>query len=163
MTKARLISVMVAALAVSACGSQSSAPAPEQTAAAPEAAGNIEIPAIDNAATPGNATVADAGAAAGPAAPAAFTPCKTCHTANKDGKPGVGPNLWGVAGGKAAQKAGFAYSDKLKAAGLTWDDATLDKWISGPMKLVPGTKMTFAGEADAAKRQEIITYLKSLH
>ena len=50
----------------------------------------------------------------------------------------------------------------MKNANLTWDDATLDKYLTGPMKMVPGTKMTFAGLSDAAKRKEVIEYLKTL-
>lgn len=161
MVRKNFLVLMVSGLAVAACGSQpAQTPAEQPTAAAeaPALAENIEIPAPGTE-TQGNDVVA---AADTNAAPAAFAQCAVCHTATKDGKNGVGPNLWGVAGGKAAQKAGFAYSDKLKAAALTWDDATLDTWLTNPMKLVPGTKMVFAGQPDAAKRQALIAYLKTL-
>ena len=44
------------------------------------------------------------------------------------------------------------------------DSATfdLDKWLAGPMRMVPGTKMTYAGQSDPAKRAELIAYLKAL-
>ena len=50
----------------------------------------------------------------------------------------------------------------MKNAGLTWDDATLDEYLTAPMKKVPGTKMTFAGLSDPAARKEVIAYLKTL-
>lgn len=111
----------------------------------------------------------EAGAAAAPAAavaaadakPAAYAQCAACHSV-EPGKHGIGPSLHGVYGTKAGDIPGYAFSEKLKTSGLTWDDATLDKWLSGPMKLVPGTKMTYAGMSDPAKRAEIIAYLKTL-
>ena len=74
----------------------------------------------------------------------------------------VGPSLFGVFGTKAGEVAGFNFSPAMKASGLTWDEATLDEYLAGPMKKVPGTKMTYAGQADAAKRKELIEYIKSL-
>ncbi len=113
-------------------------------------------------------TAADSAAGAAPAAavaadakPAAYAQCAACHSV-APGKHGIGPSLHGVYGTKAGDIPGYAFSDKLKASGLTWDDATLDKWLSGPMKLVPGTKMSYAGMSDPAKRAEIIAYLKTL-
>ncbi len=137
------------ALALAACGGTPPEPAPTGEAAATPAA------AVD-AASPA-ATVA----AAGGARPAAFAQCAACH-AVEPGKHGLGPSLHGVYGTKAGEIPGFAFSEKLKASGLTWDDATLDKWLAGPMKLVPGTKMSYAGLNDPAKRAEIIAYLKTL-
>ena len=43
-----------------------------------------------------------------------------------------------------------------------WDDATLDSVLANPMKVVPGTRMTYAGQSDPAKRKEIIEYIKTL-
>jgi cytochrome c len=55
--------------------------------------------------------------------------------------------------------ADYKYSDALKAANLTWDPATLDKWITDPKALVPGTKMTFVGLKDETARRDVIAYL----
>lgn len=115
------------------------------------------------------APAADASAAAAPAVaaaaadskPATYAQCAACHSV-EPGKHGIGPSLHGVYGTKAGDIPGFAFSEKLKASGLTWDDATLDKWLAGPMKLVPGTKMSYAGMSDPAKRAEIIAYMKTL-
>jgi cytochrome c len=93
-------------------------------------------------------------------APAAFAQCGMCHKVEKDSPSGLGPSLHGIVGKKAAQVAGFNYSPAMKASGLTWDEATLDKFIESPRGLVAGTKMSFAGQSDAAKRAEIIAWLK---
>lgn len=131
------------ALALAACGSPSADKAADTSAPAagePSAA----------------ATVAEAGAK-----PAAFGQCAACHSV-EPGKHGVGPSLAGVYGTKSGEIAGYAFSDAMKAAKLTWDDATLDTYLTNPMKMVPGTKMTFAGLSDPAKRKEVIEYMKTL-
>ena len=64
--------------------------------------------------------------------------------------------LAGVYGTKSGEIPGYAFSDAMKAAKLTWDDATLDTYLTNPMKMVPGTKMTFAGLSDPAKRKDVV-------
>ena len=100
-------------------------------------------------------------AAAADAAPVAFGICKSCHSVER-GKTLIGPSLAGIVGAKAGDLGGYVASPALKAANLTWDDATLDKWLENPMKLVPGTRMSYAGQADPEKRKAIIAYLKTL-
>ncbi|MFD2578123.1 c-type cytochrome [Novosphingobium colocasiae] len=95
-------------------------------------------------------------------APATFARCAVCHNAEKGAGDKLGPNLFGVYGHKMGQGS-FAFSDATRNAGLTLDDATLDKWLENPRALVPGNRMSFPGLKDAAKRQEIIDYLKQLH
>ena len=99
---------------------------------------------------------------AGPA-PATWARCAVCHDATKGGPNKIGPNLYGVVGKKAGTHvAGFKYSDGLKKSGLTWNAATLDKWIENPRALVPNTMMAFPGLKDPAKRAELVGYLTSL-
>jgi cytochrome c len=50
----------------------------------------------------------------------------------------------------------------LTSAHLTWDDATLDKFIASPQAVVPGTKMPYAGLPNAGQRADVIAYLASL-
>jgi cytochrome c len=138
----RLTATATLALALSACGSP-----PEEQAS-------------EGVATP-TETASATTAAAGDGAPAAFAQCKTCHAVEKD-KHGVGPSLFGVYGTKAGEITGFAFSAAMKNSGLTWDDATLDEYLTAPMKKIPGTKMSYAGQSDPAKRKEIIEYMKTL-
>ena len=57
---------------------------------------------------------------------------------------------------------GYSYSPANEAANLTWDDATLDKYLDAPRAMIPGTKMTYAGVKDAGKRADLIAYLGTL-
>lgn len=143
--------------------------APAEAAATPEAPVAEESPAAEaekvSAATVPAVTAAPAAAevvkvaAVAATPPAAFGRCAVCHTADKGGEDKLGPNLYGVYG-KAAAKGSFAFSQQLKDAGLVLDDATLHKWLENPRALVPGNRMSFPGIKDAAKRQEIIDYLR---
>lgn len=118
-------------------------------------------PAANTAADTAPQAAPPAGTAIADAAPAAFGICKSCHSVEK-GKSMIGPSLFGLLGTKAGEVAGYSFSPAMKASGLTWDEATLDKWLENPMKLVPGTRMTYVGQSDPAKRKAIIEYLKTL-
>ena len=65
-------------------------------------------------------------------------------------------------GRKAGTAPNFAYSDSVKGSGITWDEPTLDKWITNPNALIPGNNMgtIFGGVADPAERAKIIAFLK---
>jgi len=90
-----------------------------------------------------------------------FAQCRSCHTTAQGGPNMTGPNLWGVFGRKAGSLDGFTYSDGVKAAGFAWDVDHLDKWITDPRAMIPGTKMTFFGIKDPKDRVDVIAYLKS--
>ena len=107
------------------------------------------------------AAIAAASTAAAAEPPAAFNQCKICHT-SEPGKHLIGPSLAGVHQRKAGTVAGYPSSPALRQSGLTWDDATLDRFLESPMKTVPGTRMTYAGLKDPAARREVIAHLKTL-
>ncbi len=86
--------------------------------------------------------------------------CLTCHTAVAGQPNSIGPNLAGVVGRKAGSVT-FNYSDALKSSGLVWDKPTLDKFLSAPRTLVPGTRMLIA-VPDAKQRGDLIAYLGGL-
>lgn len=91
----------------------------------------------------------------------AYQECLACHSV-KAGENGVGPSLAGVYGTKAGEVAGFRFSGPLKRSGLTWDEPTLDKFLTNPQALVPGTRMPYSGMADAEKRMALVKYLETL-
>lgn len=88
-----------------------------------------------------------------------FAVCRSCHTLTEGGSDMTGPNLHGLFGRAAATHGTYKYSDKLKAAGITWTPETLDPWIASPRTVVPGTKMAFAGVSEAKDRVDLIGYL----
>jgi cytochrome c len=87
--------------------------------------------------------------------------CRECHAFDK-GDNRIGPTLYGVVGRKAGTVPGFAYSDSVKGSGITWDEKSLDKWITNPNAMIPGNNMgaIFSGLSDAAERAKIIAFLK---
>jgi len=157
MKRIGLAGMIGTALLLGACGSEEPA-APEEPAV-----GEAAAPAEADATPASEETpAAEESAAAVPATvPASFNQCKVCH-AVEPGKHGIGPSLAGIYGTRAADIPGFEFSSAMEQSGLTWDEATLDKYLTDPRALVPGTKMSFAGLKDAAKRKEVIDYLKSL-
>lgn len=89
-----------------------------------------------------------------------FMRCMACHNVAPGAANKIGPNLFGIAGKKAAAMPGFKYSAALQKSNLKWDDATLDKWLARPVGLVPGTSMVFAGLPKPEDRKAVIAYLK---
>lgn len=92
---------------------------------------------------------------------AKFAVCRSCHTASQGGEDMTGPNLWGIFGRKAGSEPGFSYSDDMKAAGWIWDADRINKWITNPRGVLPGTKMTFIGMPSATDRRDVIAFLKT--
>lgn len=89
--------------------------------------------------------------------------CGVCHQGGPgDGEGGQGPNLNGVVGRKAGSLAGFPYTAALKSSGLAWTQANLDRFLTDPSKLVPGTAMPIS-VPDTKTRQDLVAYLATLH
>ena len=91
-----------------------------------------------------------------------FKRCAVCHTNDKGGGDGLGPNLFGIVGRKAASRSGFAYSAPLQKSGIVWNEAMLTKWAAGPARVVPGTKMMFAGITSKKQQADVAAYLTTL-
>lgn len=86
--------------------------------------------------------------------------CRTCHSF-KSGDNRLGPSMYGIFGAKAGQVEGYrGYSGSL--TDITWDEATLDKFIANPASVSTSTNMIFPPVADAAERKKIIEFLKSI-
>ncbi len=90
-----------------------------------------------------------------------FNKCKACHSI-KAGKNKVGPSLAGVVGRKAGTAPGFKRYKGLKGSDITWDEASLDKWLANPKKFIgKRTSMGFKLKK-AGQRADVIAYLKTL-
>lgn len=152
----RLAAASIAALLMlSACGDGGDTAAPEHAAAptpapvsdADKQARLASLPAPYNTADLANGQ-------------RKFAMCRSCHTITEGGSNMTGPNLHGLFNHKSGQHADYKFSEALASSGLTWDAATLDKWIENPRGVVPGTKMAFAGIKDPKDRIDLIGYLK---
>jgi len=88
--------------------------------------------------------------------------CGICHSVQETGGPTQGPNLLGVVGRKAGSEPQFpGYSPALQASGITWDEKSLDKFLSNPMAKVPGTLMPMEIDDDKT-RADVVAYLATL-
>jgi cytochrome c len=94
--------------------------------------------------------------------------CTSCHTLDKAGRHGVGPNLWDALGGAKARVQGFGYSQpmiefaKKPGAEGSWGYEQLNAFLANPRAHMPGTKMAFAGLRRAEDRAAMIAFLRSL-
>ena len=87
--------------------------------------------------------------------------CSICHAAEPGDNGGAqGPSLIGVYG-RHAGAAGFSYTAAMRAADLTWDAPTLNRFLASPAAVVPGSAMLVAvpGQAD---RDNLIAYFQSV-
>jgi cytochrome c len=82
--------------------------------------------------------------------------CQGCHSIDRNR---IGPMHMGLFGRKAGSVPGFDYSQAMKSSGIVWTEATLDQFLQGPRRMVPGTRMTFAGLPKAQDRADLIAYL----
>ena len=87
--------------------------------------------------------------------------CSLCHSP-QPGRNLVGPSLFNVVNRHSGEVPNFHYSEANRNSGLTWTVSTLDRYLTAPRELVPGTKMTFPGLKDAKQRADVIAYLKTL-
>ncbi|MBR0650176.1 cytochrome c family protein [Roseomonas terrae] len=108
--------------------------------------------------------VATASAQSGDAAAGrrVFSQCLACHTITEGGRNGVGPNLWGVVGRRAASIEGFRYSANMRErgeGGLTWTEDQLRVYVRNPKELVPRGTMSFPGLRNDTQLNDLIAYL----
>ncbi len=87
--------------------------------------------------------------------------CSVCHTAQATDNGGAqGPSLIGVVG-RTAGALQFSYTAALRESKLTWDAATLQRFLASPATVVPGTAMVLA-VADETDRDNLIAYFQSV-
>jgi len=88
--------------------------------------------------------------------------CMTCHITAAKGPSRQGPTLFGLVGRHSGSVEGFRYSEANKKANITWEPGILDKYLTEPRVVVPGTSMAFAGVRKADERADLIAYLATL-
>jgi cytochrome c len=106
-------------------------------------------------------SAADIRAADASAGQAVFSShCAACHSTSP-GVNKIGPSLAGIIGSRSGTVAGYAFSAGMKDANLTWDEATLDRFLQNPGALVHGTKM-FYRVSNPTDRENVIAFLGTL-
>jgi cytochrome c len=139
---------------------EAAAPAPAAApAAAPAPAAPAGPPAATDVTTLDGTTFASftGNAAAGKLV---FAQCRTCHVTDA-GVNKTGPSLNGIIGRTAGSVAGFNYSPANKGSGIVFTKEKLFQYLEKPQRVIPKTKMIFAGLPDAQKRADVIAYLET--
>ena len=148
-----ILAALVALLAISGCESGQPPAAPAESAATAAA------PAAEDAA-PGyqiDELVAGADLKRGKTL---FLQCRACHSLGDGEAHKVGPNLYGVFGRNAGLAPGFAYSEAVTSADISWSPETLDQWLARPSDFLPGNRMVFIGVKKPQDRANLIAYLQ---
>ena len=89
-----------------------------------------------------------------------FTQCRTCHVTDV-GVNKIGPSLHNVIGRTAGTAPGYTYSAANAGAGFVWTKEKLFQYLEKPQRVMPQTKMIYAGLPDAQKRADLIAYLET--
>lgn len=87
--------------------------------------------------------------------------CKSCHTFDKGGANGTGPNLWDIVNRPVAGHEGFNYTPALKAAGGEWTYERLDHFLENSQSYIPGTAMV-QRFPKAEQRADLLAFLHTL-
>ena len=88
--------------------------------------------------------------------------CAACHTINATEGPRQGPNLAGIVGRPIGSVAGYKYTAGYQSANANWDEERLDRYLTNPQAMFPGSIMAYR-QPNAAIRHSIIEYLKDQH
>jgi cytochrome c len=89
--------------------------------------------------------------------------CTACHTFDKGGKNGVGPNQWGLVGSHFGHAEGYSYSAAIQGMkDKKWGAQELSDFLANPKKYIQGNKMSFAGISNPQDRANLIAYLSTL-
>lgn len=93
-----------------------------------------------------------------------FQRCYACHSVRPEEVNLPGPNLYELLGRPAAARPDVAYSEAMQAAGaagVTWTEEMLDRYLADPDAMIPGTLMAVNGLREAQDRADVIAYIKA--
>jgi cytochrome c len=84
--------------------------------------------------------------------------CSVCHSV-EEGKNKIGPSLAKIVGRHSASIETFGYSEPMRKLGVVWTSENLDRFLTNPPAMVPGTRMAFPGLKNTDERKALIDYL----
>ena len=156
-TVAAVMALSILAAGCSGGGSESSEPAADTVKA--EAPVDTGPPAADDVATLDGVAYASLTGDA-EAGKSSFNQCRTCHVIDP-GMNRLGPSLANIVGREAGGVAGFNYSPATADSGIIWTEEKLNQFLEKPARVIPKTKMFYAGMPDPQARANLIAYLKN--
>ena len=91
--------------------------------------------------------------------------CAGCHGSPGQYRAGLpGPNLDGIWDRPIASGGDFAYSEALasirETPGQAWTPELMERFLAGPKRFAPGTKMEFQGLLNAVDRKALVEHLR---
>lgn len=157
----RGLALAVSAVALTACGGGSDEPSGSEASGETPAAAtaNAEAPAIDNVETLDGTTLAQFTPDAEQGA-RIFMQCKSCHVL-VPGQNRTGPSLAGIIGAEAGAVDTYKYTPANAESGIVWTKEKMFQYLENPRRVIPGTKMAFAGLRDGQDRADLIAYLEN--
>lgn len=87
------------------------------------------------------------------------TQCSTCHTLKASEPKRQGPNLEHVYGRKIGAVEDYKYTPGYRESNETWTAENLDKYLTNPSAIFPGSTMAYRQNKPEV-RKAIIEYLK---
>jgi cytochrome c len=93
-----------------------------------------------------------------------FNQCRACHVIENNGRNGVGPNLHGIIGRRAASIESFRYSANMRTLGgngHVWTEENLRAYLANPKEVAPQGSMAFPGLRNPTQLNDVIAYLKT--
>ncbi|WP_431282007.1 c-type cytochrome [Humitalea sp. 24SJ18S-53] len=93
-----------------------------------------------------------------------FNQCRACHTIEQGGRNGVGPNLYGIIGRRAASIESFRYSANMRElgeAGHVWTIENIRPYVTDPKAVVPRGIMSFVGLRNPTQVNDLLAYLQT--
>ena len=121
--------------------------------------GSLEVAAVEEEEKVDLGTLLAAASAERGQAAAAI--CASCHSFEKGGVNGTGPNLWDIVNRPVANVSGFSYTSALQGLGGVWSYERLDPYLENSQGYVSGTQMAQKIRKEN-KRADILAYLGTL-
>lgn len=167
----RVTAALLAGSALAACSQEegaeqeTAAPAAGEAAPAATTAAATATPGAAPAPPPDNVETLDGTQLANFTGDAAagetvFAQCRACHVV-EPGVNRIGPSLHNIVGRPAGSVEGYNYSPANANSGITWTQDKLFQYLENPHRVIPGTKMAFAGLPDPQNRANVIAFLET--